>query len=82
MGKIYKKTERLDMRITKEDKMLLDYIAKKCNISSSRYVYMLLDSALLPYKKLIQKGILTYDNIETFLNDKLQLARIFDLQNK
>lgn len=79
MGKIYKKTERLDMRITKEDKMLLDYIAKRCNISSSRYVYMLLDSALLPYKKYIQKGILTYDNIQTFLDDKLQLDTFFKL---
>lgn len=72
-----KKTERLDMRISKNDKILIDYLAKKWNMSTAQYISCVLDNVLAPIKQKIKKGELSYDDIENFCNNKLQHERFF-----
>lgn len=63
--------------LSAEDKALLIMQAKRANMSTSRYVRMLIDSAIRPLKDSLIKGEITYADLETVLDNKLQLRRIF-----
>ena len=69
--------EILTIRLTKEERLLLDYLAKKTNRSTGAYIRLIIDKALLPIQKQINDGVLIYDDIQTFFNDKLQFERVF-----
>ena len=65
------------VRLTKNDYDLLKYVALKCNMDVSKYVRMLITTATIPVKRQIQTGEMSYADIETFFDDKLQYDRIF-----
>ena len=69
--------ERLEIRISKKDKLLLDTTAANAGFTTSAYLRMLITSAILPLQEKIQKGVLTYADCETILNDKLQFRKLF-----
>ena len=69
--------ERLEIRISKKDKLLLDTTAAKSGRSTSAYLRMLINSAILPMQTLIQKGDLTYADVQTILDNQLQLRKLF-----
>ena len=69
--------ERLEIRISKKDKLLLDTTAANAGFTTSAYLRMLITSAILPLQEKIQKGVLTNADCETILNDKLQFRKLF-----
>lgn len=73
-----KKDSILKIRIDSERKALLMIQAKRANMTLSRYMLLLIDNATLPLKNQIKKGEITYDNLETILDNQLQLRRFFN----
>lgn len=71
------KDKLLKLRIEKNEYDLLKYVALKCNMDVSKYVRMLITTATIPVKRQIQTGEMSYADIETFFDNKLQYDRIF-----
>ncbi len=69
--------ERLEIRISKKDKLLLDTIAIKSGRTTSAYLRMLINSAILPLQTLIQTGEMTYADVEAVLDNQLQFRKLF-----
>ncbi len=72
-----KKEERLEVRLSEEDKLLFTYVATFYGKTASRYLRMLIDSVILPQKIQITKGELKIENIKAFLDNQLQFRRLF-----
>ena len=72
-----KKDEIIKIRIEEKEKLLLRVQAEKCNKTVSSYLSMLIDTAIRPLKDKIIHGEISYEDCETFLNDKLQLRKLF-----
>lgn len=68
---------RVEIRISSQDKKLLQYSAAQLNMSLSVYLQMHIDKALQPVKLLLQEGALTYADIETFFDYQLQFRKFF-----
>lgn len=73
-----KKNSRLEIRIDDNGLLLLRVQAEKCNLTVSAYVSMLIDTATRPLKDKILQGDMTYEDCETFLDDKLQFRKLFN----
>jgi uncharacterized protein (DUF1778 family) len=72
-----KKDSRIEIRIAEKDHLLLRVQAEKCNKTVSSYLSMLIDTAIRPLKDKLIHGELSYEDLETFLNDKLQFRKLF-----
>lgn len=72
------KDSRLEIRLTKEDKLLLDYLSLSNGYTTSKYLRLTIETLILPLKKQIQLGVKTYDDIETLCNNILQQRRFLD----
>lgn len=69
--------ERLEIRISKNNKLLLDTMAANAGFTTSAYLRMLINSAILPLQEKIQQGVLTYEDCSSILNNQLQYRKIF-----
>lgn len=72
-----KKSERLEIRISERDLLLFQYVASCANMTPSEYLRMMIDGAIRPTKDKILKQELTYENVKTILDDKLQFRKLF-----
>lgn len=72
-----KRDERIEIRISKKCKLLLDTTAANAGYTTSAYLRMLVNSAILPLQEKIQKGVLTYADCETILDNQLQYRKLF-----
>lgn len=71
-------TERFEIRISKEDHLLLKLLAVESGMKTpSNYIRMVIDTATRKYKDKILNGELTYENVEAILHDKLQYRKLF-----
>ena len=73
-----KKDEIIKLRITKKDKLLLRYLSSRANMNVSEYLSMLIDTSLRPTKDKLRNGELSYADIETYINNKLQFREFFE----
>ncbi len=72
-----KKDARLHVRLNKEDKFLLDVLSAQCGKSSAEYVDMLIQSAVAPLRLKVLKGEITYEDLQTILDNQLQFRCFF-----
>lgn len=72
-----KKDEIIIFRITKNEKLLLRYLASRANMNVSEYLSMLIDTSLRPTKDKVRNGELSYEDVETYINNKLQFREFF-----
>lgn len=68
---------QVNIYLSSEDKALLMIQSKRANMSTSRYVRMLIDCAIRPLKDSLIKGEITYADLETILDHKLQYKTLF-----
>jgi len=73
-----KKDTELKIRIDSKRKSLLMIQAKRAKMTLSRYMLLLIDNAILPLKNQLKTGEITYDDLETFLDNQLQLRNFFN----
>lgn len=73
-----KKLERIEIRIDEQRKSLLMIQAKRANMTLSRYLLLLIDNATLPLKNQLKSGEITYDDLETVLDNHIQLRNFFN----
>lgn len=64
-----KKNSRIDIRINENEKLLLNYVSSRFGCSTSRYLYLMIKSAILPYEKQILNGDKTYADFKTVCDD-------------
>ena len=71
------KNERIEIRIEEKDYLLLQVQASKANMTVSAYLRMMIDTSIRPLKDKIRNKEISYEECETFLNDKLQFRKLF-----
>lgn len=72
-----KKKERIEFRVTENEKLLLRYLASRANMSISEYLSVMIDTALRSTKDKIRNGELNYENVKTYIDNKLQYREFF-----
>ena len=72
-----KKDKRLEFRISSKDDLLLRYQAERANMDVSEYLRLMIDTSIRPLKDKIRNKEISYEDIKTFLNDKLQFRELF-----
>ena len=72
----------LHIRISKDDLLLLDYVASCCGMNRSEYLRMMIDTAITPTQRKIRNKEVTYEDIKTIFYDKLQQRRFFTRQTR
>lgn len=72
-----RKDEDLHIRISKEDKYLLEVVSARCGKTVSRYLELLIDLAIRSEKVKIKDGVVTYEDTQTVFDNQLQYKRIF-----
>ena len=75
--KIDKNDARFEIRLPKEQLHLLEILAMQANMTVSEYVRMLIRTATTPIEAKLRNGELTYDNLETVFDNKLQYRQLF-----
>ena len=71
------KDSDLHLRINANDYLLLKTLSASCGKSVSTYVRMLIDNAILPYKQMILKGDMTYEDFKTLFDHYVQQSKFF-----
>ena len=71
------KDKRLELRISSEEYLILQYLACRSNMTMANYIRSTVKKISLPIVQKIQKGELTYDNLEAYINHKLQYKEFF-----
>ena len=71
-----KNNDRIEIRLNGKDLLCLKATAFKAKMTVSEYMRMLVSTAILPIKKQIRQGELSYEDIETVFNDKLLQRRV------
>ena len=66
-----KKEKIVSVRMTEDDYKLLRFSSKSIGVTPSKFLRMTCDSVILAVRLKINQGVLSYDDIETLLNDKL-----------
>ncbi|MBQ8429147.1 MAG: hypothetical protein IJX30_03515 [Clostridia bacterium] len=72
-----KKNDRLEIRLSEEDKLLFMYVSAFYGKTPTRYLRMLIDSVILPQKNKIIRGDLSYEDVKAFLDNQLQFRGVF-----
>ena len=68
---------RMELRINAKDYLLLKTLSASCGKSVSTYMRMLIDTAILPYKQMILKGDMTYEDFQTLFDHYIQQSKFF-----
>ena len=72
-----KKEKIRKFRLSEKDDLLLRYQAERANMDVSEYLRLMIDTSIRPLKDKIRNKEISYEDIKTFLNDKLQFRKLF-----
>lgn len=72
-----KKEKIRKFRLSEKDDLLLRYQAERANMDVSEYLRLMIDTSIRPLKDKIRNKEISYEDIKTFLNDKLQFRELF-----